>query len=76
MENLSFELNEILDEVMQRMKDEGEISQGQFNDIVDEVLEERRDLGILPDDFDFKGTADTLKLRWNQAREELFDPDL
>ena len=71
MENLSFELTEVLIEVVERMKEENFETQEHFNQIVDEVMEERKSEGILPDDYDTIGTSELLKLKWSEVKEKM-----
>lgn len=67
MDNITFDLNGVLNEIITRMEEEGAFDRDAFYDLVEEVLEEKRQLGTLTDDDDIEEMIDVLKKRWPEA---------
>ena len=71
MENLTFEINGVYNEVISRMEEEGAFDREAYYDLVKEVLEEKREAGVLTDDDDIEEMEDVLKKRWPEVEETL-----
>ncbi len=69
MDNITFDLNGVFNEIVTRMEDEGAFDREAFYDLVEEVLEEKREMGVLTDDDDIEEWEDVLKKRWPDAEE-------
>jgi hypothetical protein len=67
MDNLTFDLNGVFNEIITRMEEEGAFDRDAFVDLVEEVLEEKREAGALTDDDDIEEMEDVLKKRWPEA---------
>jgi len=67
MDNITFDLNGVLNEIITRMEEEGAYDRDVFYSMVEEVLEEKRELGTLTDDDDIEEMEDVLKKRWPEA---------
>lgn len=67
MDNITFDLNGVFNEIISRMEEEGAYDRDAYYDMVEEVLEEKRELGTLTDDDDIEEMADVLKKRWPDA---------
>jgi len=61
VENLSFSLDEVFNEIISKMETQGSFSKEVREQLIDEVLEEKQRDGILPDDFDFKSVHEKLE---------------
>lgn len=61
MENLEFNYDEILNEIISRMESQGSFARDSWESLIDEILEEKQNDGILPDDFDFKEAHEKLE---------------
>lgn len=68
MENLIFDLNQVFNEVLTRLEDQGSFSQEAYYDMVEEVLEEKREVGELDDDANIEELEDKLRHRWSEAQ--------
>lgn len=68
MENLTFDLQHVFQEILTRMETQGIFSQEAYFDLVEEVLEERREMGELSDDDDIEEYEDQLRHRWEEAK--------
>lgn len=71
MENLEFNLEEILSEIRSRMETQGAMTREAYLDLAEEVLEEKRADGLLDDDEDFKQAQEALEARWEDIAETL-----
>lgn len=71
MDNITFDLNGVFNEIVTRMEDEGAFDREAYYDLVEEVLEEKREMGVLTDDDDIEEWEDVLKKRWADAEEML-----
>ncbi|MBI5466914.1 MAG: hypothetical protein HY975_01725 [Candidatus Kerfeldbacteria bacterium] len=67
MQNITFDLNQVFRDVIDRMEDDGEFSREVYDDLIVEVLEEKRELGELSDDNDIQEYVEKLKARWPEA---------
>ena len=67
MDNVTFDLNGVLNEIVSRMTDEGTADREAYYDLVEEVLEEKREVGVLTDDDDIEEMEDVLKRRWPEV---------
>ncbi|MBI2984211.1 MAG: hypothetical protein HYY50_01125 [Candidatus Kerfeldbacteria bacterium] len=67
MQNLTFDLNEVFHEIINRMQEEGAFEQQAYFDLVEEVLEEKREAGELDDDANIEELEDKLRHRWSEA---------
>lgn len=67
MDNVTFDLNGVFNEIVARMTEEGTADREAYYDLVEEVLEEKRESGILTDDDDIEEMEDVLKKRWAEA---------
>lgn len=67
MDNITFDLNGVFNEIITRMEEEGAYDREAYYDLVGEVLEEKRELGVLTDDDDIEVMEDVLKKRWPEA---------
>ena len=67
MDNITFDLNGVFNEIITRMEEEGAFDREAFYDLVEEVLEEKRESGMLTDDDDIEEMEDVLKKRWPEA---------
>lgn len=67
MDNITFDLNGVFNEIITRMEEEGAFTREAFYDLVQEVLEEKRETGKLTDDDDIEEMEDVLKKRWPEA---------
>lgn len=71
MDNITFDLNGVFNEVLTKMEDEGAFDRDAYYDLVEEVLEEKLDSGALTDDDDIIEMKEVLKKRWPDAEEAL-----
>ncbi len=69
MDNITFDLNGVYNEIITRMEEEGAFDRTAYYDLVVEVLEEKRESGALTDDDDIEEMEDVLKKRWIEAEE-------
>lgn len=67
MENVTFDLNGVFNEIITRMEEEGAYNRDAYYDLVEEILEEKREVGVLTDDDDIEEMEDVLKKRWPEA---------
>jgi hypothetical protein len=67
MDNITFNLNGVFNEIVTRMEEEGAYDRDAFYDLVGEVLEEKRGMGVLTDDDDIEEMEEVLKKRWPDA---------
>ncbi len=67
MDNITFDLNGVFNEIVTRMEEEGAYDREAYYDLVTEVLEEKRELGTLTDDDDIEEMQEVLKKRWPEA---------
>lgn len=67
MDNITFDLNGVINEIITRMEEEGAYDREAFYDLVEEVLEEKRESGTLTDDDDIEEMEDVLKKRWPEV---------
>lgn len=67
MDNITFDLNGVINEIITRMEEEGAYDREAFYDLVEEVLEEKRTSGALTDDDDIEEMEDVLKKRWPEV---------
>jgi len=70
-ENLSHNLEELFQEVVEAGRANGSVSQEAFNDLVEEVVETHRSLGEIHDDESTEGMEELLQLRWPDYRAAL-----
>ncbi len=68
MENLTFDLNTVFNEVITRMEQQGAFDQEAYFDLVEEVLEEKREMAELDDDANIEELEDKLRHRWPEAQ--------
>ena len=68
MENISFDLNAVFNEIIIRLQESGAFDQQAFFDMVEEVLEEKREVGELDDDANIEELEDKLRHRWPDAQ--------
>lgn len=71
MDNITFDLNGVFNEVLTKMQDEGAFDRDAYVDMVEEVLEEKLEDGSLTDDDDIEEMKEVLKKRWPDAEESL-----
>lgn len=71
MDNLTFDLNGVFNEIVTRMEEEGAFDRDAFYDLVEEVLEEKRESGVITDDDDIEEMVEVLKRRWPDAEASL-----
>lgn len=71
MENLTFDLNSVFHEILNRMQEQAAFDQQAYFDLVEEVLEEKREMGELDDDADIEKYEDVLRHRWPEAQSSL-----
>lgn len=79
MDNITFDLNGVFNEIVTRLEDDGAFNREAYYDLVEEVLEEKREAGVLTDDDDIEEMEDVLKKRWPDAEaafESGHDPDV
>lgn len=62
-------IEDLAAEVRERQQTQGAFGRDATIELIDEVLEEKRELGILPDDYDFKGVQEKLELLLAQQEE-------
>lgn len=67
MDNVTFDLNGVFNEIVSRLTDEGTADREAYYDLVEEALEEKREVGVLTDDDDIEEMEDVLKKRWPEA---------
>lgn len=67
MDNITFDLNGVFNEIITRMEEEGAFDRDAYVDLVEEILEEKRTAGVLTDDDDIEEMEDVLKKRWPEA---------
>jgi hypothetical protein len=70
-EFLTFNLNAVYQEIINRMEESGAFDQEAYNDLVEEVIEEKREAGELEDDADTQEFIEGLRHRWPEAKESL-----
>lgn len=63
-------INQLASEIRERQQAEGAFGREAAVELIDEVLEEKRALGILPDDFDFKGAQEKLEYLLAQEHDQ------
>lgn len=68
MENLIFDLNQVFNEIITRLEEQGSFDQEAYFDMVEEVLEEKREVGELDDDNNIEELEDKLRHRWPEAQ--------
>lgn len=68
MENLTFDLNQVFNEIITRLEEQGSFDQEAYFDMVEEVLEEKREVGELDDDQNIEEYEDKLRHRWPEAQ--------
>lgn len=71
MDNLTFDLNGVFNEIVTRMEEEGAFDRDAYYDLVEEVLEEKRESGVITDDDDIEEMVEVLKRRWPDAEASL-----
>jgi hypothetical protein len=69
MDNITFDLNGVFNEIITRMEEEGAFDRDAYYDLVEEVLEEKRELGVVTDDDDIEEMQEVLRKRWPEAEE-------
>lgn len=69
MENIVFDMEEVFQEVRNRMQTQGAYTREEYIDLVDEVLEEKREEGLVDDDENFKQAHEALENRWSEVAE-------
>ena len=70
MENLTFDLNTIWQEIITRLQEQGSFDQEAYYDMVEEVLEEKREMSELDDDANIEELEDKLRHRWPEAQQQ------
>lgn len=70
-ENLTFNVNEVLREAVNRMQEDGAFSKEAYEDIVDEIIEHKIERGELDPDDDTTEYKEELRTRWPEAEAML-----
>ena len=68
MQDLSFDLNSVFNDVIARLQEQGSFDREAYADMVEEILEEKREVGELSDDNNIEEYEDKLKQRWPEAQ--------
>jgi hypothetical protein len=71
MENLEFTIEQVYQEVVDRMESEGAFSPEARLELINEVLDEKRQDGVWPDDFDVKSIQEQLMTLLEQRSSDI-----
>ncbi len=66
-EFLTFDLNEVFREAVERMRADGIADKGAYDDLIEELLEEKVEAGELSPSDDVEEYEDQLQARWPEA---------
>ena len=71
IENLSYNLQELFQEIIEAGRAQGVAEQNAFNDLVEDVIEKHRRVGEIHVDSSTKGMQEHLQNRWQDYKTEL-----
>ncbi|MFH2062665.1 MAG: hypothetical protein ABIJ46_00730 [bacterium] len=66
MDNLTFSIEDLYEEIKDRAESDGAYSREEWHDLVEEVLEEKRDTMEISDDDDWQYLVESLQSRFEQ----------
>jgi predicted nuclease with TOPRIM domain len=69
MENLTFDIEDVYNELKERAEAEGAYAREEWDDLVDEVLDGKREFNELDDDAEWQEIAENLKFRYDEFAE-------
>jgi len=71
MDNLTFSIEDLFEELKGRAHDDGAFSREEWNDLVEELLEEKRGTMEIDDDDDWRYITESLQSRYDEFAPEV-----